>query len=680
MNGKMLKISALKISITTSKGMYGTPIIKFSNGLNIIKGFNSTGKSTIFQSILYCLGMEELLGGKNDKTMQSVLKSEILNKDGKLDASVIESNVLLEIEGDGNRFCTIKRYISSQTKSSTLLEVFNGKAITEPGEYNVQPMYVHDAGAADNENAFGFHSFLEKFIGWDLPFVQYKDGNQRKLYMQNLFPGFVIEQKIGWGDFLATIPYYSLLDKETRAIEFILNLDSFIIQQQKAEIRQSKFDINTEWKEKFGDLKRLAQIIGFEVRGIIDQPEVLDSRNVVNLSYVTNEDNYTYGQYIRLLEEQYEDLVKDEIPNVGAQAEQSEKRISGLNENLSRYSITLSATINKKNLAIDKHRTFADRLTELENDKTQNEYHLKVKKKGAEDGFAIAHDHCPFCSQDLSDSLLPRDIDIVPMQIEDNIEYLKSQIKLIKIYISSNRNEISGLESDIEKLNDRISETRAKIRTLKTQLTSDNRLPSIELIEKRLRLKAKLDLFRNKFDEFVGLQEDFKLLSDEWVEVLSREKNIPKSLSTHDYKKIAELETVFKNLLRSFHYRSKPIADITISRETLLPVVERYSLRFDSSAKDFTRAMWSYTLALRETALKFGGNHPGLLILDEPGQHDAGDNDLRFLLSRLSTYTTQSLVFASFHQSEEAFQECTNGISFSLVDLGEDKYIKKLRS
>jgi len=195
----MLKIKALKITINTDKGVYGTPIIPFSDGLTIIKGYNSTGKSTLFQSILYCLGLEELIGGKNEKTMQSVLKSEILNNDNVIEANVIESNILLEIEGTST--VTIKRYISSETKNSSLVEVFNGKVLTEPKQYDYVPMYIHDKGAADSKNVFGFHSFLEKLMGWNLPQVQYKDGNQRKLYLQNIFPSFVIEQKAGWTDF-----------------------------------------------------------------------------------------------------------------------------------------------------------------------------------------------------------------------------------------------------------------------------------------------------------------------------------------------------------------------------------------------------------------------------------------------------------------------------------------------
>ncbi|WP_288369554.1 hypothetical protein [uncultured Algoriphagus sp.] len=673
----MLRIRALKINITTDKGPYGTPLLRFSDGLTIIKGFNSTGKSTLFQSILYCLGLEELIGGKNEKTMQSVLKSEILDNDNKLEARVIESNILLEIEG--NSTVTVKRYISSESKNSGLVEVFNGKLLTEPKQYDYAPMYVHDKGAADDKNAFGFHSFLENLMGWELPQVQYKDGSYRKLYLQNIFPSFILEQKAGWTDFLATIPYYALIDKETRAIEFLLNLDSWKIQQRKSKLKQDKSDLIFDWKNRYNEFKSLANQVACEIRGVNSQPEVIESPNSIYLVYITEDKTYSISDYITHLDEQYDELVKLEIPNVGDQANESELKINQLNEELSNYSINLSSAINRKNLAISKYNTFKERLSELENDKTQNEYHLKVKKKGAEEGFSIAHDNCPYCSQGLNDSLLPKDIEIVPMQIEDNLEYIKSQINLIKIYISNHENDISEYESHIGSLNERISETRSTIRTLKTQLTSDNRLPSIELIEKRLKLKARLELYRRKYEELASFQEDFKNLSDEWVQILAEEKKLPKSLSAFDYKKIAELESIFKVLLKEFHYRSKTIDSISISRDTLLPVVDRYSLKFDSSASDFTRAIWSYTIALKETSEQFECNHPGLFILDEPGQQEAGDNDLQFLLKRLGNYEkTQSIVFSSFHQSEDTFQACTTDVKFELIDLGKEKFITKL--
>ncbi len=206
----MLKINALKINLNTNKGLFGSPVIPFHDGLNIIKGNNSTGKSTVFQCILYGLGLEELIGGKNEKTMQSVLKSEVLNdikitdSEGnetyKIEANVIESHILLEISG--TKTVTIRRYITSASKKAGLVEVFDGPLLTKPGQYDYKAMYVHDPNSSKEDNPYGFHPFLETILGWNLPEVLYKSGSYGKLYLQNIFPAFVIEQKGGWTDFL----------------------------------------------------------------------------------------------------------------------------------------------------------------------------------------------------------------------------------------------------------------------------------------------------------------------------------------------------------------------------------------------------------------------------------------------------------------------------------------------
>ena len=91
-----MKINAIKIDINTTNGEFGS-FYEFKSGLNIIRGNNSTGKSTLFQSIIYALGLEELLRGKNADTMQSVLKDSVEDNDKKLH-KVLQSSISLEIE------------------------------------------------------------------------------------------------------------------------------------------------------------------------------------------------------------------------------------------------------------------------------------------------------------------------------------------------------------------------------------------------------------------------------------------------------------------------------------------------------------------------------------------------------------------------------------------------------
>lgn len=683
----MLKVNALKINLNTNKGLFGSPVILFSDGLNIIKGNNSTGKSTVFQSILYGLGLEELIGGKNEKTMQSVLKTEILNdikiidingnESYEIEANVIESHILLEITG--LKTVTIRRYITSETKKAGLVEVFEGPMLTIPGQYAYRAMYVHDPNSSKEDNPYGFHPFLESLLGWALPEVQYKNGNYGKLYLQNIFPAFVIEQKGGWTDFLASIPYYALNDKESRAIEFILNLDSAYIQRKRTEIKQRKSTLEIEWSKLFIDFKAFAKSVALDVRGVESKPVIIQDRNSIFLSYSNTENTYTLDEYIDFISIEYNSIMKKSILTIGEVANEKEEEIGILNNKLNFLSVNLNSIIQQKNVKEERFKSYQKRKKELEYDLQQNEYHKKVKEKGAELDFKIAMDICPYCEHKLNDSLLRDDFEGLPMQIDDNINFCKAQINMISVYMTNHFSEIKNLERQIENHNKEIASVRSQIRIIKTQLTSDNRLPSIELLESRIRLKNRLELYQNRQSEVPTFQDSFFNLSKEWEQILIEESKLSKDISMVDDDKLKSLRWTFLKLLSEFKYRSKSINNIYISKDTFMPVVDGYSLKFDSSASDFIRAIWSYTLSLKEVSNKFNGNHPNFFMLDEPGTQETANSDLNNLLKKLGDMTnTQSLVFCSFKQSDTTFYESTENVNFKLVDLGTGKYIKKL--
>ena len=154
-----MKINAIKINIKTVDGEFGT-YFEFSKGLNIIRGNNSTGKSTLFQSIIYALGFEELLRGKNAETMQSVLKDKVLTMDGQ-EHKVIQSSVTIEIENSSNQAITIRRYVKNEAKEAKLIEVSETKSLTRKEPALFMPKWIHDKGGASNED-YGFHYYLAK--------------------------------------------------------------------------------------------------------------------------------------------------------------------------------------------------------------------------------------------------------------------------------------------------------------------------------------------------------------------------------------------------------------------------------------------------------------------------------------------------------------------------------------
>lgn len=122
----MLKINAIKLEINTTAGLFFAEL-NFSNGLNIIRGDNTTGKSSMFRSILYGLGLEELLGGKNAGVMPYVLREHV-EYEGK-EYKVLQSFVFLEFS-NGQEVVTTKRSVICEGRMPQLVEVIKGEYLT----------------------------------------------------------------------------------------------------------------------------------------------------------------------------------------------------------------------------------------------------------------------------------------------------------------------------------------------------------------------------------------------------------------------------------------------------------------------------------------------------------------------------------------------------------------------
>lgn len=89
----------------------------------------------------------------------------------------------------------------------------------------------------------------------------------------------------------------------------------------------------------------------------------------------------------------------------------------------------------------------------------------------------------------------------------------------------------------------------------------------------------------------------------------------------------------FVENLRKYGYKSVANMDeIKLSEESYLPIIEEFDMKFDSSASDNIRAIWAYTIALMQTSIEKEGNHPGVIIFDEPNQHSIIPEDIIWLV------------------------------------------------
>lgn len=682
----MIKINAIKIEVNTDSGLFGAEY-EFTKGFNIIRGDNTTGKSSLFQSILYCLGFEELIGGKNEKTMQSVLKDIVEYPKGTIH-HVLQSFILLEFENKQEEIVTVRRSVISSSRAPQLVDVYKGALLTGQNKSLIsQPMFIHDKGGA-SDDIYGFHLFLEKFLGWELPYVYNKVGEKRKIYIQQVAPSFIIEQKSGWSDFFATMPFYSLTNKEARVIEFLLNLDVYENLQIRQNLNTSKRILDDKWDRLHRHFFRLAEKGGGKLVNFEQKPTILNNTNPISILLSQDNQNYSIPDFIDLQNERLIELETRIIPRVSERIEQNEAKIDSLTESINAVTLNYELLSEEVGFDKDKLKRYEAQLESLKEDLRKNKGAQKVKKLGAELDSKMAHDLCPTCEQPIKDSLLPSDIEQNPMLIEDNIIFIEAQIKMIKVYIEGLEFSISEKEERLNRIRMNLSNKRQSLRELKRELIADDRLPSELEIEKKLNIKKRIEFYTKYLEDFNELVDEAKQLSREHEQLLKDLENLPKDfLSTEDRKKLDYLSIQFKRLLSNFDYKSKSNDFITISMDNYLPLAQKggdanlsYDLKFDSSASDFIRCIWAYTCSLYLTSNQFNTNHPNLLMFDEPKQQDISLSHFRSFLTELSSYEeVQILLFASFENSDESYQTATKDLEFNLVFI-DKKLIKPINN
>jgi len=672
----MLKIRAIQIKVRTDNGDYESNF-KFDKGLNIIKGNNTSGKSTLFQAILYGLGMEQLLGDTNEKTMQSVLRDRVEYPKNTFH-NVIESIVNLEIENKS--IITTQRVVKHTQKNAKLVRVFKGALLTNPNDsLESVDTWIHDSGGATNTER-GFHYYLEQFLGWDVPEVVFAFNDIRKLYIQTIFPAFIIEQKSGWSEFLATIPYFGIKQAESRAVEFLLNLDVFNTKKTRQLIKEHKGELAQNWSVLYDELSYLARRGGIEIMGINKKPHEIEELNSIYPFTYQDDRKVSLSNFVSSLNIEFEETNKIPIESLKKDLEAVNRKIIQRQNFLNEKMYLWEEITQDLRLSKDQRENYKIQLSKIKEELRKNKDAKKIYQLGGDVKIDVADSKCPTCSQPIQDSLFPHSKEHIPMNIDENISYVKAQEKMIVAYLSSQEQSIRNNERRSSSLYEEINELRADIRSLKRELTADERLPSITEIEKRIKLKSKVEFYNSYIIEVNEKTSEIFDLSEEWKQVLIEEGKLSKELlSLNDREKISLLESKFKKLLTQFEYSSKSKTNISISRESnkqfLFPVVDnetmkyKYDLRYDSSGSDWIRASWSYYCALFKLHKKT--NHPKFMMFDEPAQQDVSDSSYSELLKELASYKEgQVLVFSSFHNSEINYKEVTKNVTgFKLIEI-----------
>lgn len=669
-----MKINNFEIKLVTENKDFGFRC-EFDKNLNIIKAGNSDGKSTLFNCIIYALGMEQIIGGTGPKPLPYAVKDHLLYKEEKI--KIISSEVSIEIQNNDGDYARLRRSIRDEKRSHKLISISlthpspDGQTMIDGEKFDT---FIHDPGSAQNSS--GYFHFIEKFLDFELPMVATTKGKDSKLYIQSIFAALVVEQKRGWTDYIANIPFLGIRDARRKVVELILGLDVFKLDAERAQLSEEQQYIEKLWESELSEIHRVSNNHDLSLSHFSQSLSALDIYNNSQIKKIRLGEEIDLDKYTLELQDEYQSISNSLLKLQQSPTEVYQEKIDDLRRNIQENQIVLSqlqSEAENKKSTISQYKTIE---SEIEVDLEKNKAAKKLQNLGSQFNLSISNNHCPTCSQKISESIISSEHSYHFMDIETNINHLTSQHNMLTRESKKLRSDLDGLDIKIRSITQDTSEKRQQMFSIMSELNlgaTDSR----SLIKNQIKIETEIknsliirQWVEHKFSQIKKIQELYKSL-------LRKKSKLPKQYySDNDLDVIRSFFDNFRRNATLFGYKSADISNANINVDTLLPELEdielreiRSDLKSDSSASDFVRLIWSYLLALHQVSSSARCAHPGFLMFDEPGQHSMAVPSQRSLFSLLSqSKTLQSIVAASFDESEDVFRTATAGTKFKLIE------------
>lgn len=664
----MIRLRHLRLRFFTTSRAFGAEI-PFQPGLNIVQAPNTSGKSTCLQSIIYALGLERSLGPQLTIPLPYAMRERIHEFKEAPYELVLQSYVELEMENAEGDIVVLHRDIVGG-KNTKLIQTWNGPVLSSGLPASEQRDYfVLDAGSATHED--GFHAFLAKFLGWDLPIVTRYDGAECPLYLEAIFPLLFVEQKRGWSNIQGPFPtFFRIQDVARRVMEFLLDLETARSRRKRAELRGLVSDLLGQWSDRRRMLEDGAARVG-RIRGLPAQPTPeFATTPVINLQL------YYQGEWVSLIEvaetvsARIAELEASELETVEVAAPEIQARVSDLRGRIELLAAVLEAVRVEHGTEMQDNKALETRVKSLEADLKRNQDAQKLQRLGSDLGRAASEHVCPTCHQDVSNELLPS-AGSVGMALEENVAFVKSQLELYNSALSNSRDRLQEIAARYRGSERDLQDMQQQLRALRQELTRPSASPSRVAIEEIVRLQAFVDRLRAVNDLSLSLVDELRQIAVDWAAATNALRLLPSDeLTSSDRVKLDLFQTNIRQHLDRYGFRSFQPGEICLSNDNFRPLVTQTEkgesvekeINFEVSASDAIRLKWAYYLSCLELMKQVVTNHPGLLVFDEPGQQEIESTSLfEFLRSAARGAAAGRQVIVSTSETLDAVSSALGG-------------------
>lgn len=683
-------IKAVRVNVRTETQTLARTLL-FDAGLNVVRGNNSAGKSQVLQAIVWALGVEAIFGPPRLKASQlgSAFSDEVILRDDTV-APVVESYCAVEIENSDGRVLTVQRFVKHDSIGRDLIRVWDVAGLSSASSVLGAPTdyFVNRKGSAKGE--FGFARLLAEFLGWNLPNVpRYTGGEPVLLYVELLFPFFYADQRDWSEPGPRRVSHLMIREPSRRAAEFLLGLAGPRAQAEKDRLTSRMSRLKGLWTENVTAVLVEAGAIGARIVGVPQLPAGMRDSSVVpsdlsgvGLRIYQGGEWKKYSEVVSDIRNELSALKDDEQPSAESPvALKDEPQVAlqdELHEEEDRLASTLAAaSVIDANLSLEEAQLAAldRRIAAFEEESARHDDLRTLQRLGSANASSHLADHdCPTCRQSLA-SVEAADLGPI-LDIDASAKIVKAQLSTLKSMRTQSIEAVQQAGNVFRALQSEADTLRSGIRALRSDLESPAGYPSESNITARITGEFRLQQLGRIQTDVDTRIETLREIATEAAQVRADLQALPDNLKDDDAEIVDRVVSSMQEQLEAFGFRSYSAQKVGIDEETLRPVRHGFDLESDVSASDVVRVKIAYLNAVREVGTSINSPHPGLLLLDEPRQHELDEENFRSTLKRLSTSTVEhGQVIVTSAASADSLSSQLGTATARVVDLGEERLL-----